>query len=441
MHTRRLVYWSLPILLAFAFSPLARSAAPEARPLAGALERIDRYRKGDAVVIVVDGAGKPVADATVTVQQTRHAFLFGCNIFLWGRAGGPRLEAAYRSRFTEVFNFATLPFYWWAYEPRRGQTGHARIEEVARWCREQGVVTKGHPLAWNYADPAWLPDDPDAIRTLQMARIEDCVRRFQGLIDIWDVVNEATHFDRDECKQRAPKLTGMWQKTGQIEFVRECFRQGRKAGPGATLLINDYRTDDAYARVVTRLAEGEPKTPFDVIGIQSHMHGGAWSDAKVWEVCERFARFKVPLHFTETTILSGQRGWELAKDGKPWPATPEDEQRQADDVERFYTLLFSHPSVAAITWWDFSDRGAWQRAPAGFLRADMSPKPAYDRLRKLVKERWWTQATLKTDARGEARLRAFLGEHKVTVRARGKEVVKQLSLTKTTPGRLTVTLP
>ena len=29
-----------------------------------------------------------------------------------------------------------------------------------------------------------------------MARIDDCVKRFAGLIDRWDVVNEATHFDR-----------------------------------------------------------------------------------------------------------------------------------------------------------------------------------------------------------------------------------------------------
>ncbi|MCD6507549.1 hypothetical protein J7M22_13115 [Candidatus Poribacteria bacterium] len=48
-------------------------------------------------------------------------------------------------------------------------------------------------------------------------------------------------------------------------------------------------------------------------------------------------------------------------------------------------MLFSHPSVEAITWWDFSDRGAWQGTAAGFLRKDMSPKPAYERLTELVK--------------------------------------------------------
>ena len=47
---------------------------------------------------------------------------------------------------------------------------------------------------------------------------------------------------------------------------------------------------------------------------------------------------------------------------------------------KFYTALFAHPAVQAITWWDFSDLGAWLGAPAGWLRRDMSPKPVYDRL-------------------------------------------------------------
>jgi endo-1,4-beta-xylanase len=57
-----------------------------------------------------------------------------------------------------------------------------------------------------------------------------------------------------------------------------------------------------------------------------------------------------------------------------------------------YALLFAHPAVHALTWWDFSDRGAWQGAAAGLVRQDMSPKPAYERLRELIKGEWWTRA-------------------------------------------------
>jgi endo-1,4-beta-xylanase len=266
------------------------------------------------------------------------------------------------------------------------------------------------------ADPRWLSDDPHEAYRLQLARIDDCVSRFTGLIDRWDVVNEATHFDRPEFLRRAPKTTGMWKTAGQIEFTRECFRHARQAHPNALLLINDYRTDPAYERVIEQLVNDHGHRLYDAIGIQSHMHGGVWPATKIWEVCERFARFGVPLHFTETTILSGPSKHEQGSR----PSTPEGEARQAKEVERFYTLLFSHPAVEAITWWDFSDYRAWQAAPAGLIRADMTPKPAYESLLKLIKGTWWTQASLQADAAGAAQLRGFLGQYRVTVVAQGR---------------------
>ena len=406
--------------------------------LAGADARIEKHRKADAVVVVVDAAGKPVPGAKVTVEQTRHAFLFGSNIFKWGRLSDKKLDTAYRRHYAELLNYATLPFYWPSYEPQQGKPNHEYTAAVARWCKEHRIVTKGHPLAWNFSDPRWLPDDLEEIRRLQMARIDDCVSHFAGLIDRWDVVNEATHFDRaDFVDRRAPKHSAMWKKVGQIEFTRQCFVHARKAGPKATLLINDYRTDPPYERVIEKLVGSDGKPQYDVIGIQSHMHGGAWPTRKTWEVCERFSRFGVPLHFTETTILSGQRGWQRSG---PWDSTPEGETYQARETVRFYTMLFSHPAVEAITWWDFSDQGAWQGAPAGFLRKDMTPKPMYDELKKLIKDKWWTTASLATDRDGNAAFRGFLGDYKITVVASGKTAVKQLTLDKGEGNRLQITL-
>lgn len=409
----------------------AMAAAPsEAELLAGADARIEQHRKADATVSVVDASGKPVCGAAITVEQTRHAFLFGSNIFLWGRLPDDEMETAYRQRFAELLNFATLPFYWSSYEQEQGKPIHEQIEAAARWCQEQGIACKGHPLAWNSGDPPWLPDDLDEIRRLQMARIEDCVSRFQGLINRWDVVNEATLFDRDEfVRFRSPKLSAMWQKVGQMDFTRECFAHARKAGPDATLLINDYRTDPPYERVIEQLVDEEGRPMYDVIGIQSHMHGGAWPTEEIWKVCEQFSRFGVPLHFTETTILSGERAWERRR-GDDWPSTPEGEAYQAEHVVRFYTMLFSHPAVEAITWWDFSDYRAWKRAPAGFLRKDMSPKPAYEELLKLVKGKWWTKTTVETGDDGTAGFRGFLGDYRVVATVGGKSVDRSFTLRK-----------
>jgi GH35 family endo-1,4-beta-xylanase len=274
-------------LVAFVASlaiPCALSAAEpaDAELLAGADARIEQCRKAHAMVVVVDTAGKPVAGAKIDVAQTRHAFLFGCNIFSWGTLPDKDREQAYRQRFAELFNYATLSFYWPTYEHQRGSPMHAHAEEVAQWCRSHGILTKGHPLAWNYADPSWLPSDSEESHRLQMARIDDCVQRFRGLIDRWDVINEVTHYDRDEfAKRAAPKYSAMWKKYGQIDFARECFQHARLANPQAVLLINDYRTDPAYEQVIEKLVDKKGKRLYDVIGIQSHMHGGVWSNGQI----------------------------------------------------------------------------------------------------------------------------------------------------------------
>ena len=420
----------------------AEPALTDEQLLDGANARIEKHRKADAIVRVVDKNGKPVAGAELGVEQTRHAFLFGCNIFKWGRVGNAQREAEYRRRFAEVFNFATLPFYWPSYEGREGQPIHDRTESIARWCKEQNIRCKGHPLAWNYSEPRWLPNDSQKILNLQLARIDDCVSRFVRLIDTWDVVNEATHFDRAKFKEQAPKYTAMWAEIGQVELTRKCFQRARQANEQATLLINDYRVDPPYARLIEQLVDDDGQPLYDVIGIQSHQHGGAWKNRKIWDVCERFARFDVPLHYTETTVVSGEKGWNRAERGKSWETTADGEKYQAREVERFYTMLYSHPAVEAITWWDFTDLGAWQRAPAGFLRKDMSPKPAYEVLHRLIRKEWWTQTTAKTDQQGVAGFRGTFGDYNVTVKVPGREpTVVPLTLSRNEKNEFTVRRP
>jgi len=380
--------------------------------LEGREERIPQYRMGEAKVRVVDEDGNPLAGIPVTVSQIKHDFKFGCNIFLWSD-DETDWQMEYRRKFTELLNYATLPFYWPSFEPEREKPIYEYMDKVSDWCNKNDIDCKGHPLVWNYSAPQWLPNNLDEIKRLSDERVSEIVYRYQGKIDIWDVVNEATdpwRFDN--------LIREVWQKYGQMPFTVEPFKIARQANPKATLLINDYRTDSEYEKVIEQLLDEDGKPLYDVIGIQSHMHGGVWKTEKIWEVCERFSRFDVPLHFTETTIVSGTRtvtGWGETNDAG--------EADQAAEVERFYSVLFSHPAVEAITWWDFSDRNAWQGAPAGFLRKDMSPKPAYERLMDLIKGEWWTEVEGESDGNGELCLRGFYGKYELEVKHPQKEVV------------------
>lgn len=379
--------------------------------LAQARERIQRHRRGPGVVAVFDATGKPLPGARVRIEQTRHEVLWGCNFFRFGRIGDPEREAAYRGRFTDLLNFATLPFYWSSYEPRRGQPGHEYIERVLAWARAHGLKCKGHPLVWDHpaGSPRWLPEDDADLERLSNGRVREIVARFKGRLDMWDVVNEATHLPE---KANQTRMARWGEALGSVQYTRVPLELARAENPGATLLVNDYRIQPAYRRLLDTLRDDSGKLLYDVVGIQSHMHGGGWPLARVWKVCDDYAGLGLPIHFTEATVVSGPR----TGPGESWgPTTPELEAAQAEYVAKFYTMLFAHPAAQALTWWDFSDDGAWQGAAAGLIRADMSPKPVYERLRALIKSEWWTKAAGETGANGEYAAGAFFGTHHVEV--------------------------
>jgi GH35 family endo-1,4-beta-xylanase len=379
---------------------------PEAELLAGASESIDRHRKSDLVVVALDESGKPAGDVKVKVEQLRHDFLFGCNFFMFGRTGNATDDDTYRQRFAAVMNYCTLGFYWGNYEAEKARPRYEYTDQVVEWTMKQGIACKGHPLVWDHpaGSPRWLPEDKEEIDRLSKARVKEIVGRFRGRIDIWDVVNEATHLP-DKVNQT--RMAGYAAAKGPVAYVREHLEVARAANPKATLVVNDYRTDPPYFRLLEELLAGGQRL-FDVVGIQSHMHGGLWAAKRISEVCDQYAGLGLPLHFTETTLVSGPRRGR----GENWGETaPELEVKQAEDTEKFYTLLFAHPAVRGLTWWDFSDRGAWQRAAAGWLRKDMSPKPVYERMLGLIKGKWWTKAEGTTNAGGEYRGRGFCGTY------------------------------
>src|SRR5271157_1942671 len=389
-----------------------------ADPLKSAAERIEKLRKSQVAIEVQDKSGRKVPGATVRVEQTRHEFLFGCNAFILYELKG-EAHQLYARQFSALFNYATLPFYWGAYEPERGRTRREQVRQVAQWCKAYGISTKGHPLVWHEVYPKWAPTEAGEVREAYRRRIGEIVPDFKGLVDRWDVVNEATVATKYKSGEAQWVL-----RDGAAKVVEDALAWAHAANPDAELVYNDYNLGADHQALIARLIAD--RAPFSVIGLQSHMHEGERNLAEVWKTCEIYAAFGKKLHFTEVSVVSGEHGWERPL---PWESTPEGEQRQADYVEKFYTLLFSHPAVAAITWWDLPD-GQWQGAPSGLLRKDLSPKPAYERLLRLVKQTWWTRASLMSDAAGRCEFTGFRGDYQVTVQAGGRTRTASFSLGK-----------
>jgi hypothetical protein len=101
--------------------------------------------------------------------------------------------------------------------------------------------------------------------------------------------------------------------------------------------------------------------------------------------------------------------------GQSVGAPQSDEQRCARQLVELYTLCFAHRAVAGIFW-----HGLWDGeldVMAGLLRRDLSPRPAFRVLQKLIDVVWHTRAAGRTDAAGMFSFRGFFGEYRVGVQA------------------------
>jgi endo-1,4-beta-xylanase len=385
---------------------------------------IRKNRMSDITLTLLESDGTPLANQIVTVEQTNHNFLFGTAAFdliplTNGDYVGEEKEHAEQraEKIRALFNAATLPFYWARFEPQRGNPITEKVKNAASWCLDHNMITKGHPLCWHTVTADWLLDMSNAeILQAQTERIRRDVSDFRGLIEMWDVINEAVImpvFDKYDNG-----ITRLCKELGRIKTIRAMFDTARETNPTAILLINDFDVSSAYDILVEGCLEAGIQ--FDVIGIQSHMHQGWWGVEKTLKVLENFERFNLPIHFTETTLISGHlmpaeivdlNDYQVTD----WPTTPEGEERQVEQTIQHYKTLFAHPLVEGITWWNLSD-GGWLNAPAGLIREDGSIKPAYEELMKLIKGEWWVSLKeLRTNANGEIHFSAFHGQYKLSI--------------------------
>ncbi len=377
------------------------------------------HRVAEVRVRLTGTDGHPLANAELVVAQRSHDFAFA-NIgfdFIGLANGRPRPgDAELAERWLALFNTATLPFYWRNFEPTPGSTHTAELRATAEWLAAHGVRLKGHPLVWHTLAPQWLlgAESAEVERALR-GRIRREVSDFAGLIDTWDAINELVIMPVFTAEDNA--ITPLARQNGRLAMAKLAFEEARAANPSATLLINDFDLSSDYEHLIEELLEAG--VGIDAIGLQTHMHQGFRGEDDLADILSRFSRFGLPLHFTETSLVSGELMPEHIVDLNDyvvdsWPSTPEGEARQADELVRHYRTLVSHPSVAAIAYWGITDADAWLGAPIGLLRADGSTKPSYDALHGLIKGQWWVAPTrVVTDADGCFALRGFFGDYRI----------------------------
>ena len=384
---------------------------PDAPWRKAAAERIEKHRKGDLTVRVVDKDGKPVAGAKVHVQMQRHAYGFGTYLENQVMLGsGPDTDKL-REWTLKLFNRCTTQITWadWGWANPEIRKTHLA---AAKWAFDNKLATRGHCIIY----PTWqnlpaaikpLAQDPPALQKRlleQVAEVTEATRQFN--FTEYDVTNELRQL------KEIPGLLGR-------DAVAEWFKVAREHAPNSRMAINEntiltrggvtQAEQDNYAEWIQYLID-QGQGP-DVIGMQGHFGEAVTGPETVVRILDRFAKFGKAIQITEFTVDT------------------RDQEGQARYLRDFLTAVFSHPSTDAFTMWGFWEGKMWSPL-AAMIRKDWTLKPNGQAWMDLVLKEWWTDATAATGPDGSCTTRGFLGEYRITVTVGGKEKSTLVKLTR-----------
>ncbi|MDR1281728.1 MAG: endo-1,4-beta-xylanase [Opitutaceae bacterium] len=382
---------------------------------------IERHRRADARIRITDTNGNPVPGARVHVEQIDSSFHFGANLFMLDGYPTPELNARYEQRFCDLFNAATVPFYWAGLDPVRGQRRLAADspalfrrpppDRAVAFCQEHGLKMHGHVLVWDHAEwsiPAWVPSDFSEMMALWEKRVREIGERYGSVIKRWDVANEVVP-DRSLPISR-PMPAG---------YTRTAFEWAERYLPADCQLdINELSEVwrglmPRYVALIRSLVANGARVRG--IGLQCHLcgheitatlAGQRYRPDDMLAVLDAAAAFGVPVHISEVTV-------------PPPTNDAAGNTRQAQVARNFYRLWFSHPAVTGITWWNVLDGGQAagenEKLFVGILDQNLAPKPAYATLRKLIREDWQTHLRARADENGLCTFRGFPGRYRLTI--------------------------
>lgn len=372
-----------------------------------ALPNIEKYRKGEARLLISDESGKPVQDLTYTLRLAKHHFGFGASLHFFGPVPTvlgtrpdfrpPAVAPQALERFLEVFNYTVIPFSgkWMYLEPEEGKRNYEELDKYVDWCARHGIEMEFHYLSG--IAPSWMiRKTPAQQAELFRKHALEVVQRYHQRIRVWQVVNDTILLEAappimQEIRRLYPDL-----RLG----ISDCTKFYRSSS-SANLYRELYRGLDDVRYLAGQNAKADFFAP------HGHAPHGLWADVRdMYASFDAFAREGTRVHVSEFMIPLS----EISGPVRYGAWTPE---LQAEFVERFYTVCFSHPAVAAVNYWDLGP--ASLNLGANLLDENYNPTPALLRLKELVKNRWTTQLAGRLPADGALSFKGFHGDYELTV--------------------------
>jgi len=320
--------------------------------------------------------------------------LFGCVVDL------DRTDAAYQKHLLEAFDYITIPFNWREIEPREKEFNWDKIDRWVEWAAKHRMPIRGSGFVCFLERhvPDWLyiwEHDFEAVRDLIYEHIRRIIGRYGQYIQVWEVISgihaencfsfnfeqlmELTRMTTAVTKQLAPRSTTI------VDLVT----------PWGEYYARNQRTIPPllYAEMIVQSGVN-----FDAFGLQCYFGLGAESlyvrdIFQISAMLDRFSAFGKPVHITgiqvpsdvtsEPTEIWGSKT--TVKAGGAWHRDWSEETQRAW-LKRVFHIALSKPFIEGVTWRSLADGGHGYLPHGGLLRADLTPKPAFEELLAIRKD-------------------------------------------------------
>ncbi len=318
-------------------------------------------------------------------------------------------DAGQLALIAQEFNAITAEndFKWEMLRPQMNNWHWDSADKFVEFGQKNNMQMIGHALVWHsqIQDHVFFNNKNEILSRKQLLtvmeeHINTVVGRYQGKIQIWDVVNEA-------FKQGSWRKSHWYNGIGE-DYFEHAFRFTADADPTAQLIYNDYGMDNLkkQQRVIEVINSCKRKgVKIDGIGMQSHIHLEGPSIEEIEHAILAYANAGLRVHITELEIdvlpkiqdyANADIGNKYAyseeldpyKDGLPLAI----EQKLAQRYEDVFKLYIKHSDkIDRVSLWGTSDDESWKNNfpikgrsnhPLLFDR-NKEPKLAYHRLKKL----------------------------------------------------------
>ncbi|HTY21778.1 MAG TPA: hypothetical protein VMC85_01510 [Desulfomonilaceae bacterium] len=377
-----------------------------------AQQDIEKYRKKDVTVQVLDCSGTAVSGQAVDYQQVSNDFIFG--------AGWP--ENSEMAAFKQAGFTGAIEEAWWG-EVTSDGSQYNYLDGNFSQVVQQGMNIIMHTGVW-ITPVSGHYFYPRAIENMTPAQMADLAQQFstkftehyRDRMVIYNAFNEPQnafytfHFTMDEVvKIAAASSAGAAQGAPDMPTYINFYNT--YLGGDLSWYVNQYNENYPSAEEILK-AIVKANVPFNDIGLEFYSGVVPTTDFGIYnDTIEHYGQYGKDVFISEIsygsaddypTRTSGYQG--------VWRGGHTD-QVQADWARYAYTIAFSKPYVTGVVWVPASDTNT-SNDLAGYalFNASGQPRPVVSTISDLIHS-WMSTGSGTTDATGSLTWRGFAGNY------------------------------